>query len=808
MTCCCPLAVLVPILAATLSSTDIDEFFTLPSWMPTTVSSHDTPGSDPAGGGGWYVEEYDTNSVSTGSYVPRSPRLSPEIQAGVLSTFAAYCERQYYASQGQSNVWDEATWGPHNSKKAFWFDPTAYYTLTTTTYWKVSTPFGNFDSVYISYYRGIGYYIGNVAANVVHSLYGAIDSLSPEYIQSPDGIMTLSGSFVMNYSKLSSLSTILTTNVTFTAWRKVTTNFHGGVEFAYQPTNRVISSRRLVEYDNMKHLADYLLGDFSYNCFAIQAPLRPGWLSGTGDYYRRRMFWSTTDDTVLDGDDIVPSFDTWTQFAYDHSDWRKCSQTFRCLANDEVWDRFDDSSNLREHPTSMIMDEVGYGEYGSDNEKCEPDSVPVSMKGLIETNFPHADGCAITNDTRRILSDRLCCMNQLLGLMDRTYHVPEVVYPARGTNIVFRNVAAASGTARITGYTRTESKELSATVSAPSWTSTGTDNSRTDTSVDADDNAVHMRVSGTSTIVSAGAASTNHWQVGVSDEIVQEVLNYCREELFDIEEGQEFELVFQGLSGIWEIQGGYCGHIKWALKIDGEEWINGEVIHADFPPETMLNVAMTYTRQYTYAGSVGSPHFLVTQPGSQGFTRSSSKYGRIVGVHYKHEYDSSLSILRYDRRYSTCNYKSYSDKYESRNELLSVVEGGSQEASTYFTHRYGVGPTIWESIIPIDETDFNNVKASLRVVNCHIMCMRTGWQTVVTGNIIDGGEHEITSVYSTSQVEGKSIRGYAGLLARDTTVGTTYDSPSQVERQPLSMDAKVGIITRVDWDWKTLKRNN
>ena len=67
------------------------------------------------------ADEQEIEKVPTGKFTPNIHRLTPDVMAGINSTFEGFFERMYYASQGQSNAWDEAVWGDRLDKWTFDF---------------------------------------------------------------------------------------------------------------------------------------------------------------------------------------------------------------------------------------------------------------------------------------------------------------------------------------------------------------------------------------------------------------------------------------------------------------------------------------------------------------------------------------------------------------------------------------------------------------------------------------------------------------------------------------------------------------
>ena len=83
------------ILAVSIESSSINTFMRLPNWMPTSVDAAHTFGS-----------EDHTNATR---------RTTADTLAAVESVFDAYYERMFFMSEGRSNDWDTAQYGPRPS---------------------------------------------------------------------------------------------------------------------------------------------------------------------------------------------------------------------------------------------------------------------------------------------------------------------------------------------------------------------------------------------------------------------------------------------------------------------------------------------------------------------------------------------------------------------------------------------------------------------------------------------------------------------------------------------------------------------
>ena len=115
------------LLAISISSDKIDTFMHLPDWFPTSVDAEHTFGSDER-----------TNC---------SHRTTVDTLAAVESVFDAYHERVFYASEGRSNDWDVASYGPRPyESQRMWFTNTVdrrntcFVYSTWTNEWPRATP--------------------------------------------------------------------------------------------------------------------------------------------------------------------------------------------------------------------------------------------------------------------------------------------------------------------------------------------------------------------------------------------------------------------------------------------------------------------------------------------------------------------------------------------------------------------------------------------------------------------------------------------------------------------------------------------
>lgn len=87
-----------------------------------------------------YPIEFNTNSVDDvyadrKIFMPRAPSLSQTSRDSLVSTFDAYFERLYYASQGNKNDWETNEWGTTFAGPDFEFSPTNVYIATSPRFY-------------------------------------------------------------------------------------------------------------------------------------------------------------------------------------------------------------------------------------------------------------------------------------------------------------------------------------------------------------------------------------------------------------------------------------------------------------------------------------------------------------------------------------------------------------------------------------------------------------------------------------------------------------------------------------------------
>lgn len=807
--------ILALILAASLESESIGDFFTLPDWMPRSVASENTPGSDPDGGDGWYIDEY-TNGVvlastwdmyidsvkapdkqtpdymdglgwfvfdpemyafqrdvsevyeiidvrpnvyrspaedkaeelefsadieylptqgsedsvtwhrtlklvrdktigpiATGRKVPRSPRLTTEVMAGVNSTFEAFFERMYFAGQGQTNSWNEAQWGSRNDFRTFWFKP---------------------------------------------SLHGGSEYIGWDY-----------------------------------------------------GTNRTIVSRRLNEWERIDSLAYYLQTGLEGG-YRFGVSNRPGWI--------KEFWWGTTASDLLTDSYLVPPF-SWMQNPTRRSmwvPWETASRVLGTLYDTDSWrGRVGYSAD---YPTAKMMQKLYFGQNASARHDVADDwyyphdcipSAEGTVDSLIETNFPHADGGAITNDTRRLFSDRLCCVNQFLGTIDRTYHLPEISWADYGSNIYKTVTRISTGTMPCLLTWNGDGYDVQAEGDLSWVDSTNTVKVTSERIGGGDGQALYYRVSASSTYVDYSLVSTNKNSFGAMDDDYVR-LAVAEAKAHGFEPKGTFAVSFSPVSS-----GGtpriYCS----VRNADLTGWSFNFPI--DYPGEihSSLSVPFEYRRGFYYLRTQGrKPVLGAIQPGWQSRGRAGdSRYGAVEALHTCSDRASQagLTTMSWDINKSACEYKSVSDsQYTSVVNLTSGVEAIATEAYQRFVQWVGFDPESTNplQLIPIDNGDFHSVRDSVIVTPNPTASVIDRLYTTYAYCSFDGGGALNIEYRETVDTSAQTYTpGYLDLfgIAFSGTVTATR-SPQVTEMKSKYADIRVGVITRTDWQWQTLKRSN
>ncbi len=424
----------------TLTSPDLGWFFTLPSDYPTEVSSYDTPGSCD-----WYIAQPTT--TTTTNYVARSPRLTPSILAGLNSTFEAYYERLYYGSQGSDNSWNSAIYGPTSRRYFYWnivplFGP---WTIMRSLRFDFGHEEDVTDSVRQPEYLDPDYETGRWRA------YATDEDMSKSgaYIDGPDAnskyaaLLSYSARWTNSYSELEWAN--------YTARRAITNSvpdYAALRNFSYQPTTHEVS-RRLLDFDNyaslwqnLRYWADEYINQYDDTKSFIY---RPHWLNTDGDH----AYWSSTILTDSYGFFDFPAFG-WTQNpveSFDHPTYTA-----------PVFDNFENDGYCKHTgPAGVSIPRSVFYNIYVDNSiwHWEDFDYGASCGNLLyhlDYHFPELDHYYMPSLTRRLSFNDLCFINQYLSLFDRTYDIPQF-----------------NGFERYLSTTRHHEKTEVASVSAPAF---------------------------------------------------------------------------------------------------------------------------------------------------------------------------------------------------------------------------------------------------------------------------------------------------------------------------------------------------
>lgn len=443
------------VLAASLSSSELGTFFDLPDWMPREVSSHDTPGSDPQDGTGWYVtgeSQFETARITRVTHFSIVRCYNDGIHGEVFRDVTKEVsqptwdsdKRAWYVAdsilpEDKGTDEPEYAYGYNQNTSEFdwgwWLDryTTASYTATADRtaedrYYKTAqgtiprsfrlTPeiLAAFNSTFEAYCERM-YYTSCGQSNVWDSAYGPIDLRHFDF--SKGGL----------YDQIPS---------SHSGKYPFYTNFN------FSPSNRVINTRRLVDYTNIYHLFHWMCNLHLHQHWMTRI-FRPSW---------REAYFSNFDDdddcdrnffhwfTKQDGGNLFanPGFVdfTWSEKPYTN-DIRNAVLTFGSIERSDpdgcntLWA----DSSPQEIPSDWHMRTEGYSlplkrafsrvyQLGKNDPERHLPKTSISnigFKHLLQYYFPHskADGWSLYNPTRRRLSEGLCEANQILSLMDRTY---------------------------------------------------------------------------------------------------------------------------------------------------------------------------------------------------------------------------------------------------------------------------------------------------------------------------------------------------------------------------------------------------
>lgn len=776
------------LLAAGLSSAGVGTFFTLPPSLPADVSSHETPGSDPSDGAGWYVDEYET----VGGFSPwsvtyngrdRGHALGEPFQdasgawvvTNILGFSAWHTQRLVWSPAETIAAGDDAlelSWSIHRSGYKTQWDADRYsysaddhvYTARRTVLEPERRPTG----------RKVPR-AARLTPGVCSSVCATFDGLYERLYYASQG-----QSNVWNVAEYGPRTA-----------REF--DFHapewGGV-WVCEPSDRNVTSRRLLEYDNIAACADYMRGGLMS---VDEAPVfRPGWLrdSSMSDGL---LWWSTT-ASVIPGD-IVPAFGWTTDPTRALRDrWSKCGRSFADLARDDCWGDHD----RYELPGDRLMGRVGFGQSGYDTSACRSSSTNLTFAGMIETVYPSADGMSATNATRRLYSHRLCGMNQALGLMDRTWHVPEIVYPTIGTNVSYRSWREYRGTLPVD----VSPSSGSASFGDLSWGESSDGDRRSYGPGVSSGQAMHYRMSGTSTGSELSCICTGLPSAVFDLQAVAALLPSGLTR--GVATLNMFDAVYR--DGVVTLS----FYVSTDDADRGHDSYERSVTVAIPATNVTADVVLRYERAYGYRHTVGTPYLGHTQPGFEAWQTGrvkESRVGSVTGVIVRHA-EAALEEMgaRSGDEYA---YKSAETSYGTRAGLSSEIARAAADGAARFGDMIGVNPADWQSVIPIDADDVLRVRDSVRPLSAVLSFGQRVQSVSVFLEFGPGGVtvKDVAAWYADGNVDYQAKLPIS-IGSLEMSVSFAKDSARQVERTPASADVKVGALTRVDWSWRCLSRQD
>lgn len=338
-----------------------------------------------------YPIEFDTNKVADvyadrKIFMPRAPRLSQTSRDSLVSTFDAYFERLYYASQGNKNDWDEDDWGTTSAGPDFEFSPTNVY-IATTPRFDIRYP----GSETNEHRRRIDPSTRLLDAPNIRRLVANMKGLFPSFL------------------KIEPVSTQATI-----------------------PPQDIMDARPFMFRPHwLTDPRDYPRGD----------------LYGSSLWWGSSAPWPAADQTVStnDLDVIFPAFD-WTEFElpgeFNAIDWSShsialdmaipdtgtfitmgeqtpipCAELFRALES------MDDSKSSIE----ALLNEINTYDSGCTVLGLLTNAFPRAAKTLpsVEKAFEaYRDG--VVDESLRLTTTEIAIANQLFAIMDRTVHIPSM----------------------------------------------------------------------------------------------------------------------------------------------------------------------------------------------------------------------------------------------------------------------------------------------------------------------------------------------------------------------------------------------
>lgn len=424
-------------LAATLSSSPVGEFYAVPKWMhPGVVSSAMTPGSDD-----WYVGEKTRDEFVPTNVVVKFARIR---------TYSANMGDIEYGPDATDSLLGDAVLLPDGSiditkcvaPPAERGNGTATYYEDDDLWWWSSSTANTSRNRYWLYEGYNPTYVTN-GVTVVHTNgIARATRLTPEMHAS---LIATSEAFHerLHYATL-------TNRQNAAAAKKLKTKDFG---LPLVPTNRTVVSRRLTQYPIVDGIARTLQEMWRGG---MKTDV-PGWTQPPCWYYiGGDVFWSTSAAPLGD----LPCFPEfpWTSDLKSVFRSRTRAPVFASFGgfDQKVWEMSYQTQSTICEPWEHMLAPVAQPDRHDSHEfflgamtADEIDRAVGGMTNLLAQSYRYTDAGAVTNATRRLVSDRLATVNQVLGLMDRTVEFPEFSYAGPVTNITYNTRLWADATATV-----------------------------------------------------------------------------------------------------------------------------------------------------------------------------------------------------------------------------------------------------------------------------------------------------------------------------------------------------------------------
>ena len=342
---------------------------------------------------------YDVSSLYSGRelFKPKSSRFDSIARSALLTSYEAYYERLYYASQGQRNEWDPDDWGETGDPQRFNFNPTNDL-IATTPRFHPSYPANAFEMVNEEVLRPVPASHRLLDADNITNIIYSVRDLFPAFVQA------------------------------------------GGLDYETDPPwPHVLDARPFVFRPHwLTDQRDYSLNDSFGACI---------WWSSTIPFpASKQLIWGSNGDHVESTTiDLFPEIGNWQTV----DELYTAGVPFACYAT--TLDMLSGGDNFS--PSSYYEDGPCYRLFLAITSDCSSaydgrlfdinifDVHGLTVPGFLTNCYPRAaasvpnrqdaydryvDVGTDTHISRRMVPGRLDLVNQLLSVMDRTIMIPSM----------------------------------------------------------------------------------------------------------------------------------------------------------------------------------------------------------------------------------------------------------------------------------------------------------------------------------------------------------------------------------------------